>query len=163
MPKSTECEVLSSTYLRHCSLHYVQETRRRRRPRVGAYFNLKAPPGFFGSNQARGFWGPVVGCEKYKYNMLVLLIRVLVISVKLSVVFIYLFISNDGLCLSSRWSHVGHRGCPLSPGPQRKVGQRRHALFLPTAEMVGPRVGLIGMKRGFYYFVFTLCNKHNCY
>ena len=31
-----------------------------------------------------------------------------------------------------------------------------------TAEMVGMRVGLIGLKKRVSVFVFTLCNKHNC-
>lgn len=55
--------------------------------------------------------------------MLVLLIRFLVISDKLLVVFIYIYfdILKDGLCLYSLWSYVGHSVCPLSLGPQRKL------------------------------------------
>lgn len=101
--------------------------------------------------------------------MLVLLIRFLVISDKLLVVFIYIYfdILKDGLCLYSLWSYVGHSVCPLSLGPQRKLFVSSCS-FIPrlnrctnTAEVVGMRVGLIGKKRGLI-LVFTLCNRHNC-
>lgn len=84
--------------------------------------------------------------------------------------FIYLYfdILNDGLCLYSLWSYVGHSACPPSLGPQRKVFVCVVMLFYSqteslhnTAEVVGMRVGLIGTKRGFI-LVFTLCNRHNC-
>lgn len=102
--------------------------------------------------------------------MLVLLIRFLIISDKLLVVFIYIYfdILNDGLCLYSLWSYVGHSVCPLSLGPQRKLFVCVVMLFYSqteslhnTAEVVGMRVGLIGKKRGLI-LVFTLCNRHNC-
>lgn len=64
--------------------------------------------------------------------------------------------------------HVGHSVCPMSLGLQRKVSVCVIMLFYyqteslhNTAEVVGLRVGLIGMKRGFI-LVFTLCNRHNC-
>lgn len=80
----------------------------------------------------------------------------------------YFDILNDGLCLYSLWSYVGHSACPLSLGPQRKVFVCVVMLLYSqaeslhnTAEVVGMRVGLIGTKRGFI-LVFTLCKRHNC-
>lgn len=65
--------------------------------------------------------------------MLVLLIRFLGISDKLLVVFIYLYfdILNDGLCLYSLWSYVGHSVCPVSGSSKETVYLCRHALLFP--------------------------------
>lgn len=56
----------------------------------------------------------------------------------------------------------------LCLGPQRKVCvcvvmlfYSQTVLLHKTADVVGMRVGLIGMRKGFI-LVFTLCNRH-CY
>lgn len=108
--------------------------------------------------------------------MLVLLLRFLVTSDKLLVVFIQSYF--DGLCLCTHYCSVWHSVCLLSGSSKETVCvvmlfYSKTEQLHNTDEMVGMRVGLVcfvflfclccfEMNRSFM-LVFTSCNRHICY
>lgn len=174
-------ECLQAHTCETCSLQHVRGTLRQRHKLVLIWSwknfmdllgKIKSNHDMFitSSNHAWGVWGPIEGCEKYKYNMLILLIRVLVISDKLSVVFYLPFcfdILNDGLCLYSLWSSGGHSVSSVLWVIKGKWSSVSSCSFLPR---MNPRTMLPRWSGwgGVWYgwkgvlFLFLICNKHNC-